>query len=181
VDVSINAGTPEFLALNFASAASLASRLVLLVNLTTRGGHRGAEPGGCEPFDEARQIRDCGSAPLAGALGVVIAQADVCWADLPEPVGSGVPAARTCGPGRRLQPEPRGVRRVCPAHQQPQMERGPGNVVIRARSTGQSKDSVANVSQIVALDRGLLLERIGRASKKQLGLVFAGLDLVMGR
>ncbi|HET6412744.1 MAG TPA: hypothetical protein VFG53_11840 [Anaeromyxobacter sp.] len=34
VDVSMNSSTPEFLALNFASAEPLASRLVLLVNLT---------------------------------------------------------------------------------------------------------------------------------------------------
>jgi len=33
----------------------------------------------------------------------------------------------------------------------------------------------------VTLDRGLLTERVGRISKKQLELVFAGLDLVMGR
>jgi mRNA interferase MazF len=50
-----------------------------------------------------------------------------------------------------------------------------------ARSTGLAKDSIANVSQIVTLDRGLLTERVGRISKKQLELVFAGLDLVMGR
>ena len=34
VDVSLNAGAPEFLAFNFASAAPFRSRLVLLVNLT---------------------------------------------------------------------------------------------------------------------------------------------------
>jgi mRNA-degrading endonuclease toxin of MazEF toxin-antitoxin module len=44
-----------------------------------------------------------------------------------------------------------------------------------------SKDSVANVSQVVSLDRDVLNERVGRVSKKQLELVFAGLDLVMGR
>ncbi len=35
VDVSMNAGTPEFLALNFASAAPWRSRIVLLANLAT--------------------------------------------------------------------------------------------------------------------------------------------------
>jgi mRNA interferase MazF len=57
----------------------------------------------------------------------------------------------------------------------------PGNVLLSARSTGLSKESVANVSQIVAVDRAFLTERIGRISKKQQELVFAGLDLVMGR
>jgi mRNA interferase MazF len=57
----------------------------------------------------------------------------------------------------------------------------PPHVHLPARSTGLAKDSVANVSQIVTLDRGLLTERVGRVSKKQLELVFAGLDLAMGR
>jgi mRNA interferase MazF len=57
----------------------------------------------------------------------------------------------------------------------------PGNVLLTARSTGLPKDSVANVSQIVTLDRSLLTERVGRVSKRQLELVFAGMDLVMGR
>jgi mRNA interferase MazF len=57
----------------------------------------------------------------------------------------------------------------------------PGNVELPAKSTGLSKDSIANVSQVVTLDRELLTERVGRVSKKQLELVFAGLDLVLGR
>ncbi len=50
-----------------------------------------------------------------------------------------------------------------------------------ARSTGLPKDSVANVSQIVTLDRDLLTERVGRILKKQMELVFAGRDIVTGR
>ena len=57
----------------------------------------------------------------------------------------------------------------------------PGNVLLPARSSGLSKDSVANVSQIITLDRALLTERVGRVSKKQLELVFAGVDIVLGR
>ena len=56
------------------------------------------------------------------------------------------------------------------------------NPVYKATSDGGvSKDSVANVSQIVTLDRALLTERVGRVSKKQLELVFAGVDIVLGR
>jgi hypothetical protein len=50
----------------------------------------------------------------------------------------------------------------------------PGNVLLPARSSGLSKDSIANVSQIVTLDRGLTTEGVGRISKKQVELVFAG-------
>jgi mRNA-degrading endonuclease toxin of MazEF toxin-antitoxin module len=43
------------------------------------------------------------------------------------------------------------------------------------------RDSVANVAQIMTLDRIQLGERIGRISKRHLELIFAGLDLVLGR
>ena len=57
----------------------------------------------------------------------------------------------------------------------------PGNVLLPARSTGLAKDSVANVSQVVALDKMLLSERVGRLSRSQLGLVLSGKDVVLGR
>jgi len=113
----------------------------------------------------------------------VIAQGDVCWADLPDPVGS--------GPGFRrpvLVVQGNAFNRsrvatvVCvPLTSNLRWAEAPGNVLLLARSSGLSKDSVANVSQIVTLDRALLTERVGRISGRQLELVFAGLDVVLGR
>ena len=57
----------------------------------------------------------------------------------------------------------------------------PGNVLLKARRTGLPKDSVANVSQIVALDRSVLSEHLGRIGKAQLELVLGGIDVVLGR
>ena len=57
----------------------------------------------------------------------------------------------------------------------------PGNVRLDSGTAGLPKDSVANVSQIVTVDRKLLTERIGRLSKKQHALIQAGIDLVLGR
>lgn len=57
----------------------------------------------------------------------------------------------------------------------------PGNVLLPARGTRLSKDSVANVSQIVTIDRALLTERVGRVSKRQLDLILDGYALVLGR
>lgn len=57
----------------------------------------------------------------------------------------------------------------------------PGNVLLPARSTGLPKDSVANVSQIVTLDRGDLGAAVGHASKRQVDALLAGIDLVLGR
>jgi mRNA interferase MazF len=57
----------------------------------------------------------------------------------------------------------------------------PGNALLTARSTGLRKDSVANVSQIVALDKTILTERVGKLSAAKVDLLLAGIDVVMGR
>ena len=57
----------------------------------------------------------------------------------------------------------------------------PGNVLLRAGATGLPKDSVANVSQIVALDKIALVERVGRISRRQVALVHSGIDVMLGR
>jgi mRNA interferase MazF len=57
----------------------------------------------------------------------------------------------------------------------------PGNVLLAARSTSLPKDSVANVSQIVALDKSFLTERVGKISAARLGLVLSGIDVVLER
>ena len=57
----------------------------------------------------------------------------------------------------------------------------PGNVPLPARTTGLPKDSVANASQIVTLGRGLLTEETGKVSKRQLELILAGVDIIIGR
>ena len=57
----------------------------------------------------------------------------------------------------------------------------PGNVLLTARMTGLPKDSAANVSQVVTLDRTLLEERTGRISRAKIDLLLAGLDVVLGR
>jgi mRNA interferase MazF len=57
----------------------------------------------------------------------------------------------------------------------------PGNVLLSARATGLPKDSVANVSQIVTLDRALLTSGVGKLSQRQLELIIGGIDIVLGR
>ncbi len=57
----------------------------------------------------------------------------------------------------------------------------PGNVRLSTRATGLPRESVANVSQLVALDRSILIERVGRLSLLKLELVLAGIDTVLGR
>jgi hypothetical protein len=54
----------------------------------------------------------------------------------------------------------------------------PGNVLLPSASTGLPKDSVANVTQVIAVDQSLLTERIGRISR-YLELLWKGLDLLL--
>jgi mRNA-degrading endonuclease toxin of MazEF toxin-antitoxin module len=44
-----------------------------------------------------------------------------------------------------------------------------------------AKDSVANVSQIVALDRETLSECVGKLTRGKMELVLAGIDVVLGK
>lgn len=57
----------------------------------------------------------------------------------------------------------------------------PGNVLLMAKATGLPKDSVANVSQIVTVDKADLGERAGKLSRAKLELLLAGIDILTGR
>ena len=114
---------------------------------------------------------------------MVIGQGEVWWADLGEPTGS--------APGYRrpvvvVQCDALNRSRVAtvvcvPLTSNLKWAEAPGNALLKARATGLSQDSVANVSLIVAVDRRQLTERAGRLPRRQLDLVFAGIDIVLGR
>ena len=57
----------------------------------------------------------------------------------------------------------------------------PGNALLSARSTGLPKDSVENASQLVAIDRSCLGERVGRLGPKHVAQILHGIDIVLGR
>ena len=57
----------------------------------------------------------------------------------------------------------------------------PGNVALSARVTGLPKDSVANVSQIVSLDKGLLTVRVDRLPRAMLDLILSGISIVLAK
>lgn len=114
---------------------------------------------------------------------VGISQGDIWWADLPEPSGS-APGFRR--PVVVVQGDALNRSRIATAVCVPLTSNlrwadAPGNVLLRARLTGLPKDSAANVSQIVTLDKNTLTERVGKLSQKQLKLVLVGIDVVLGR
>jgi mRNA interferase MazF len=55
----------------------------------------------------------------------------------------------------------------------------PGNVLISAREAGLPRDSIANVSQLVTLDRAFLEKRVGRMPAHLMAAVDAGLKLIL--
>jgi len=114
---------------------------------------------------------------------VVASQGDVCWASLPDPTGS-APGFRR--PVVVVQGDAFNASRlatvvVVPLTSTLRWASAPGNVLLAAKRTGLPRDSVANVSQIVAVDRSILAERVGHLSEHDLELVLAGIDLVLGR
>jgi mRNA interferase MazF len=57
----------------------------------------------------------------------------------------------------------------------------PGNVLLPARATRLAKNSVANVSQLLTLDRGLLAEHVAKLSARRVETILSGIDVVLGR
>ena len=113
---------------------------------------------------------------------MVVRQGEVWWADLPQPSGS--------GPGFRrpvviVQGNPlkrSGIATVVvPLTTRLAWFDAPGNVLLKARASGLGEDSVANVSQIIAVDKVLLTEPLGQLSKSMLEQVLDGIDIVLDR
>ena len=56
----------------------------------------------------------------------------------------------------------------------------PGNIALPARLTGLPKDSLANGSQIVSVDKEFLTARVGRLPQPKL-LLLSGIDVILGK
>ncbi len=114
---------------------------------------------------------------------VEVAQGDVWWAELPEPIGS--------GPGLRrpvvvVQSDHLNRSRIATVVCVPLTSNlvwagAPGNTLLPATATALPKDSVANATQILSLDRSVLVQRAGRLAPQQLALVTRGIEVVIGR
>ena len=114
---------------------------------------------------------------------MVISQGDVCWASLEDPVGSSPGFRRPVAivQGDAFNASRIATTVVVPLTSNLRLAAAPGNVVLPAARTGLPKDSVANVSQIVSVDRGLLSDRVGHLPESDLRLILGGIDLVLGR
>lgn len=114
---------------------------------------------------------------------MVIAQGEVWWADLADPIGS--------SPGYRrpvliVQGDALNASRIAtvlcvPLTSNLKWAEAPGNILLPSRNTGLDRDSVANVSLLVALDKAQLDEKTGQVPRRMLERVLSGIDVVLGR
>src|SRR5580658_1016012 len=114
---------------------------------------------------------------------MVTSQGEIWWADLPSPTGSAPGFRRpvVVVQGEALNQSRIGTVICVPLTSNLKWSEAPGNVVLSSKATGLAKDSVANVSQIITVDRELLTECVGKLSRSRLQLILAGLDVALGR
>lgn len=113
----------------------------------------------------------------------MISQGEVWWADLPEDEGS-APAFRRpviVIQGDAFNRSQIGTVVCVAVTSNLKWADAPGNVRLTPRATGLLQESVANVSQVVTLDKSDLTDRTGKLSDSRLQLVLAGIDTMLGR
>ncbi len=114
---------------------------------------------------------------------MVISQGEVWWADLGMPSGS-APGLRR--PVVVVQGDAFNRSRIAtvvciPLTSNLAWADAPGNVLLPSGTTGLPKDSVANVSQVLTLDKAALTERVGKIARTKIVLLLSGIDVVRGR
>lgn len=112
-----------------------------------------------------------------------VRQGDVWWADLAEPPGS---AAGFRRPVVVIQGAAINRSRIAtvicvPLTSNLKWADAPGNVLLKASISGLDKDSVAQVTLVLAIDRDSLTEPAGSLPERTVERILAGLDLVLGR
>ena len=114
---------------------------------------------------------------------MVISQGEIWWADLDEPRGS-EPGFRR--PVVIVQSDSFNRSRIAtvvcvPLTSNLHWADAPGNVLLTAAVSGLPKDSVANVSQPITVDREALSDPVCKLPDGKLELILYGLDVVLGR
>jgi len=112
---------------------------------------------------------------------VVIQRGEIWWASLPEPVRS-EPGSRR--PVLVVQSDDFNRSRIATVialviTSNTKLAEAPGNVFLSEKLTGLSKDSVANMSQIVTVDKSFLTERISTLPANLIEQIEKGLRLVL--
>jgi mRNA interferase MazF len=112
---------------------------------------------------------------------MVIQRGDVWWAGLPAPAGSEPGYKRPILIVQSDDFNKSRIRTVAAVviTSNLRLSDAPGNVFLPRKSSGLSKDSVANVSQLVTIDKSFLIEKAGKLRVPELQDVEAGIRLVL--
>jgi len=112
---------------------------------------------------------------------VVIHRAEVWWADLGEPAGSepGFRRPVLIVQANAFNRSRIGTTIAVIMTSNLRLLDAPGNVLIQAQEADLPRDSVANISQVVTLDRDMLIQRIGCLGDSTMRQVDHGLRLVL--
>jgi len=111
----------------------------------------------------------------------VIEQGEVFWLDLGAPSGS---EPGYCHPHVVIQNNLFNRSRlntvvVCALTSNLRRARSPGNVLLEEGEANLTKQSVVNITQIFTVDKGDLVERIGRLSHERLCQILDGVHLLV--
>jgi mRNA interferase MazF len=106
---------------------------------------------------------------------------EVWWAELPDPAASEPGFRRPVAVVQSNAFNRSRIRTVIAVvlTSNPRLAEAPGNVLIPASDSGLSKDSVANISQVITVDRTSLAERCGRLPAHLIRSIDDGLRLVL--
>jgi mRNA interferase MazF len=112
----------------------------------------------------------------------VVNRGDIWWAELPEPTASEPGFKR---PVIILQSNEFNRSRidtiiVVVVTSNLRLATAPGNIKLPKTKTGLNKESVANVSQIITLDKRFLSEKIGQLDHLMMHQLDEGIGLILG-
>lgn len=110
-----------------------------------------------------------------------IRQGDIFWVDLGPPEGSGPGFRHPCVV---IQNNVFNTSRlstvvVCALTSNVERAKAPGNVLLKEGEGGLPKDSVANVTQILTVDKSDLVEKIGSLRPARINRIIDGVGLLL--
>lgn len=112
---------------------------------------------------------------------MVARRGEIWWATLPAPRGSepGLDRPVVIVSSDEFNKSSIQTLLVVPITSNVRLAGAPGNVRLRRRDSGLPKDSTANVSQLLTLDKNALIERVRAVHHERMRDIDAGLRLIL--
>ena len=117
------------------------------------------------------------------AASRLIKQGDIFWAELPEPRGSEPGYRRPVVVIQQTAINASDIRTILcvPLTTNTRLAGSPGNVLLSSQHTGLPQASIANVSQVISLDKRFLETYVATLPSHNLASILDGVDFMMGR